>query len=128
MCHCGADDTLIPRPRPQAHSAGGWLARVWMQQNGARTAPLLFRTPCISALTRTHPPLLSRAGCEDLEVVLSLGSPLRPPPSGIPGVFDQTRGILTYVDRECPGAAELQAAVRLRITRVVCMFVCHVTT
>ena len=43
-------------------------------------------------------------------MVLSLGSPLRPPPRGIPGVFDQTRGILTYVDANCPGAAELAAA------------------
>ena len=65
-----------------AHSAGGWLARVWMQQRGV----------------------------DDLDVVLSLGSPLRPPPRGVPGVFDQTRGILTYVDERCPGAEALRAA------------------
>ena len=43
-------------------------------------------------------------------MVLSLGSPLRPPPRDVPGVIDQTRGILTYVDARCPGAAELRAA------------------
>jgi len=65
-----------------AHSAGGWLARVWMQQHG-----------------------LDSVAC-----VLSLGSPLRPPPVDVPGVIDQTRGILTYVDSNCPGPAELRAA------------------
>jgi hypothetical protein len=49
-------------------------------------------------------------GMTDLDVVLSLGSPLRPPPTGIPGVFDQTRGILTYVDAQCPGPEQLAAA------------------
>jgi hypothetical protein len=47
---------------------------------------------------------------EGLDCVLSLGSPLRPPPRGVPGVFDQTRGILTYVDERCPGPQQLAAA------------------
>lgn len=65
-----------------AHSAGGWLARVWLQ----------------------------RRGCAGVARVVSLGSPLRPPPRGVAGVVDQTRGILTYVDANCPGAPELAAA------------------
>ena len=43
-------------------------------------------------------------------MVLSLGSPLRPPPRDVPGVIDQTRGILRYVDANCPGPAELRSA------------------
>jgi len=70
-----------------AHSAGGWLARVWLAQpgNAARVATLL-----------------------------TLGSPLRPPPSG---VVDQTRGILTWVDANCASAQELADSG----VRVVCL-------
>ncbi|KAK3280552.1 hypothetical protein CYMTET_11611 [Cymbomonas tetramitiformis] len=55
-----------------AHSAGGWLARVWMLEYGT----------------------------DDVDKLLTLGSPLLPPP---PGVIDQTRGILTYVNDASPG-------------------------
>ncbi|KAL4561489.1 hypothetical protein LXL04_033655 [Taraxacum kok-saghyz] len=55
------------------HSAGGWLARVYMEE---------FTQPNISLL-------------------LTLGSPLQPPPKGLPGVIDQTRGLLTYVEKNC---------------------------
>ena len=60
-----------------AHSAAGWLSRVWMAELGgnARVAKLV-----------------------------SLGSPHRPVPEGIPGVVDQTRGILKHVEETMPGA------------------------
>jgi pimeloyl-ACP methyl ester carboxylesterase len=57
-----------------AHSAGGWLGRVFMLDYGT------------SAL--------------GIDRFVSLGSPHQPPP---PGVVDQTRGILTWVSNECPG-------------------------
>jgi hypothetical protein len=74
-----------------AHSAGGWLARVWVHQSTAN----LGRTAAL----------------------VSLGAPLRPPPTGVAGVVDQTRGILTWVDANCASAAELRAAG----VRVVCI-------
>ena len=74
-----------------AHSAGGWLARVWLQQSPENAARV--------------------------SLLLSLGSPLRPPPTGVPGVIDQTRGILTHVDANCASAEELAAGG----TRVVCV-------
>lgn len=63
----GAPLTLL------AHSAGGWLGRVYLKDFGT-------------------------AGIDRL---VSLGSPHQPPPEG---VVDQTRGILTFCQRECPGA------------------------
>lgn len=59
-----------------AHSAGGWLARVY----------------------------LAEFGTADVAALVSLGSPHLPPPRGIPGVFDQTRGLLYHVEDNCPGA------------------------
>ena len=57
-----------------AHSAGGWLARTYL------------------------------LGCDavGIDALVTLGSPHLPPPpdSGAP---DQTRGILTWVEAECPG-------------------------
>ena len=58
-----------------AHSAGGWLARVYVQDFGT----------------------------DDIAMVLSLGAPLNAVPKGVPGVVDQTRGILTYVVGPGPG-------------------------
>ncbi|BBN19771.1 hypothetical protein MPTK1_8g13500 [Marchantia polymorpha subsp. ruderalis] len=58
------------------HSAGGWLARVYMAEFGT----------------------------QDIALLLTLGTPHLPPPRGIPGVFDQTRGLLYYVENNCPGA------------------------
>ncbi|XP_024983145.1 uncharacterized protein LOC112519325 [Cynara cardunculus var. scolymus] len=55
------------------HSAGGWLARVYMEE---------FKKANVSLL-------------------LTLGSPLQPPPKGLPGVVDQTRGLLYYVEKNC---------------------------
>eukprot|EP00250_Pteridium_aquilinum_P002181 c1237_g1_i1 orf=389-1435(-) len=57
------------------HSAGGWLARVYM----------------------------SEFGISDVAMLLSLGTPHLPPPMGVPGVIDQTRGLLNYVNEVCPG-------------------------
>ncbi|MCO5581296.1 hypothetical protein L7F22_035175 [Adiantum nelumboides] len=57
------------------HSAGGWLARVYM----------------------------SEFGVDDIAMLLSLGTPHLPPPKGITGVIDQTRGLLDYVNEVCPG-------------------------
>ncbi|XP_073102116.1 uncharacterized protein [Elaeis guineensis] len=61
------------------HSAGGWLARIYMEE---------FELSHISLL-------------------LTLGSPhiyFRPPPAGLPGVIDQTRGLLDYVEKNCAPA------------------------
>lgn len=65
----GAPLTLL------AHSAGGWLGRLFMLDYG--TADL------------------------GIDRFVSLGSPHQPPP---PGVVDQTRGILTWISANCPGA------------------------
>ncbi|KAF6158855.1 hypothetical protein GIB67_012498 [Kingdonia uniflora] len=58
------------------HSAGGWLARVYMEEFGNSSISLL----------------------------LTLGSPLMPPSKDLPGVIDQTRGLLNYVERSCAKA------------------------
>lgn len=58
------------------HSAGGWLARVFMEEFGDSGISLL----------------------------LTLGTPHLPPPRGVPGVIDQTRGLLYYVQDNCQPA------------------------
>ncbi|XP_027113577.1 uncharacterized protein LOC113761807 isoform X1 [Coffea eugenioides] len=58
------------------HSAGGWLARVYMQE----------------------------IGFSNISLLLTLGTPHLPPPKGVPGVIDQTRGLLYYVEKNCPKA------------------------
>ncbi|KAJ0967959.1 hypothetical protein J5N97_024876 [Dioscorea zingiberensis] len=67
LCPQGGRISLI------GHSAGGWLARVYMQEFGASHIALL----------------------------LTLGTPHLPAPKGFPGVFDQTRGLLDYVQKHC---------------------------
>jgi hypothetical protein len=57
-----------------AHSAGGWLGRLYMAECG---------------------------GAARVDRFVSLGSPHLAPPPGVP---DQTRGILTYVNAKYPGA------------------------
>ncbi|GFR40829.1 hypothetical protein Agub_g1304, partial [Astrephomene gubernaculifera] len=59
-----------------AHSAGGWLGRVYLMHWGT-------------------------AG---VDRYVSLGSPHMPPPRDAPGVVDQTRGLLTACNEACPGA------------------------
>ncbi|GLT36456.1 hypothetical protein SLA2020_108310 [Shorea laevis] len=58
------------------HSAGGWLARVYMEE----------------------------FGFSDISLLLTLGTPHLPPPEGSPGVIDQTRGLLNYVEKHCAKA------------------------
>ncbi|KAF2306799.1 hypothetical protein GH714_021501 [Hevea brasiliensis] len=58
------------------HSAGGWLARVYMEE----------------------------FGLSDVSLLLTLGTPHLPPPKGVPGVIDQTRGLLDYVEKHCAKA------------------------
>ncbi|KAL8495854.1 hypothetical protein ACS0TY_019827 [Phlomoides rotata] len=58
------------------HSAGGWLARVYLQEFGT----------------------------SDVSLLLTLGTPHLAPPKGISGVIDQTRGLLDYVDKHCAKA------------------------
>ncbi|CAH2072502.1 unnamed protein product, partial [Thlaspi arvense] len=58
------------------HSAGGWLARVYMEEYGN----------------------------SDISLLLTLGTPHLPPPRGQPGVIDQTRGLLYYVEEQCAKA------------------------
>lgn len=72
-----------------AHSAGGWLGRVWMDDvdfydGGMAKAARVAR-------------------------FVTLGSPHRPPPEGAEGIVDQTRGILSYVERFMPGAFHAEA-------------------
>ena len=61
-----------------AHSAGGWMGRVWLLQR--------------------FDELMAEGAKVDCYV--SLGSPQLPPP---PDVVDQTRGILTWCAANCPG-------------------------
>ncbi|VAI54612.1 unnamed protein product [Triticum turgidum subsp. durum] len=58
------------------HSAGGWLARVYMEE----------------------------LGTSDISLLLTLGTPHLPPPKGVSGVIDQTRGLLNYVEKNCAPA------------------------
>eukprot|EP00850_Spirogloea_muscicola_P024130 SM000449S16316 [mRNA] locus=s449:10947:12657:+ [translate_table: standard] len=58
------------------HSAGGWLARLYMVEFGT----------------------------DDVALLVTLGTPHLPPPRGVPGVIDQTRGLLYHIDEYCPGA------------------------
>lgn len=77
------------------HSAGGWLARLFLYEFGT----------------------------EDVELLVTLGTPhlwvwliifpkwknkkkllFRPPPQGIQGVVDQTRGLLYHIEENFPGA------------------------
>ncbi|KAL6888600.1 hypothetical protein ACP4OV_009626 [Aristida adscensionis] len=58
------------------HSAGGWLARVYMEEFEA----------------------------SDISLLLTLGTPHLPPPKGVTGVIDQTRGLLNYVQKNCAPA------------------------
>ncbi|KAI7728270.1 hypothetical protein M8C21_020912 [Ambrosia artemisiifolia] len=60
------------------HSAGGWLARVYMEEFAKEN--------------------------NNISLLLTLGSPLQPPPKGLPGVVDQTRGLLDYVEKNCRNA------------------------
>lgn len=62
-----------------AHSAGGWMARVY----------------------------LSDYGTDDISALTTLGSPLNSVPKDVPGVVDQTRGILTFVEANCDMPTEL---------------------
>ena len=66
-----------------AHSAGGWMSRVYMQDFGV----------------------------DDIRCVVTLGSPLNAVPKDVPGVVDQTRGILTYVEANCAMPNELGVPV-----------------
>ncbi|KAL2536702.1 alpha/beta-hydrolase superfamily protein [Forsythia ovata] len=66
----GANISLV------GHSAGGWLARVYLQE---------FEP-------------------SDISLLLTLGTPHLPPPKGVSGVIDQTRGLLDYVEQHCAKA------------------------
>jgi len=70
------EDTGADRVTLVAHSAAGWLSRVWMEAYGT----------------------------ESIEKVVCLGSPMLTPDVA---AFDQTRGLLTYVERYCPGAYDV---------------------
>jgi hypothetical protein len=64
-----------------AHSAGGWLSRVFLESDFKNARSVIK--------------------------VISLGSPLNAVPLDVPGVIDQTRGILTYVETNCLSPKEL---------------------
>ena len=63
-----------------AHSAGGWLARVYIDDFD---------------------------GDRDVGALVTLGSPMKPTPKGVAGVVDQTRGILDFVEANCRKTSEL---------------------
>ncbi|GAB2292970.1 hypothetical protein Dimus_027194 [Dionaea muscipula] len=58
------------------HSAGGWLARVYLEE----------------------------LGTSQISLLLTLGTPHTPPPKGLSGIIDQTRGLLDYVHNYCAKA------------------------
>ncbi|KAL6124603.1 hypothetical protein ACLB2K_077115 [Fragaria x ananassa] len=58
------------------HSAGGWLARLYMEEYGI----------------------------SDISLLLTLGTPHLSPPRGVSGVIDQTRGLLYYFEKNCSKA------------------------
>uniref|UniRef100_A0A5B7CA80 Alpha/beta-Hydrolases superfamily protein n=1 Tax=Davidia involucrata TaxID=16924 RepID=A0A5B7CA80_DAVIN len=43
-------------------------------------------------------------GFSHISLLLTLGSPHLPPAKGLPGVIDQTRGLLNYVEKHCTKA------------------------
>ncbi|KAK7351950.1 hypothetical protein VNO77_11742 [Canavalia gladiata] len=43
-------------------------------------------------------------GLSHISLLLTLGTPHLPPPKDVPGVIDQTRGLLDYVDKYCSKA------------------------
>jgi hypothetical protein len=47
---------------------------------------------------------MSEFGTDDVAALVTLGSPHLPPPRGVPGVIDQTRGLLYHVEETAPGA------------------------
>lgn len=66
-----------------SHSIGGWVARAWLSE---------WASPDIKARVR---------------VLVSLGSPHNPPPSDSQAAkVDQTRGLLSYITDNFPGAFE----------------------
>ncbi|KAM1811367.1 hypothetical protein ACFX11_028272 [Malus domestica] len=68
-------------------SQGGWLARLYKEE----------------------------FGFSDISLLLTLGTPHLPPPKGVSGVIDQTRGLLDYVNKHC------SKAVYTRELKYVCI-------
>ena len=95
-----------PPPLPPltllAHSAGGWLGRVWMLSEDGGPAAGKQKAALVSAF-------------------VSVGSPHRPPPPGS-SIPDQTRGILTWCEREAPGSFHAEEH-GVRYTTVASRFV-----
>lgn len=69
-------EKCVDRVSLVAHSAGGWLARVY----------------------------LAEFGSADVANLITLGSPHQPPPTDVMGVLDQTRGLMSQVEAMAPGA------------------------
>lgn len=120
----GAPVTLL------AHSAGGWLSRVFLLEVSILCSPsvddawslisrmniasdalrLQFITPASCAHSLPNDSCLLagtvefdaalQEGVGRVDRLVSLGSPHNPPP---PGVIDQTRGILSHVAATSPG-------------------------
>ncbi|RDX61551.1 hypothetical protein CR513_60211, partial [Mucuna pruriens] len=83
------------------HSAGGWLARVYMEQFGLSHISLLLTlgTPHLYS-NYFHFSFIAFARTNNAPKY-QLTSPFRPPPKGVQGVIDQTRGLLHYVQNNC---------------------------
>jgi hypothetical protein len=78
-----------------SHSAGGWIGRVYLRD---------YRRSRQEEEREGAAPSSSSAAASLIDRFVSLGSPHRAPPKGVEGVVDQTRGILTWVEDNCPGA------------------------
>jgi len=77
-----------------AHSAGGWLARVFIDEYA------------------------SEESVKAIGGLVTLGSPMKPTPRDAPGVVDQTRGILTHVHERCRSAEALRDEANIEVTCV----------
>lgn len=87
------------------HSAGGWLARLYMGEFGIQGVALLVTlgSPHLyPTLTHEHLSVKS-AGATAVSMLMGIFG-CRPPPKGVKGVIDQTRGLLDYIQATYPGA------------------------
>lgn len=82
-----------------AHSAGGWIGRVYLRDYRRRIGGAAGGGGAEGGVDEA-----SAAAAAAIDRFVSLGSPHRAPPLGVEGVVDQTRGILTWVEQNCPGA------------------------
>ncbi|OUS44946.1 hypothetical protein BE221DRAFT_193562 [Ostreococcus tauri] len=92
---CGAlDDERGDAIALVAHSAGGWLARVYVDAYA------------------------TDARARSVGKLVTLGSPMKPVDASAPGVIDQTRGILNWVEENCRSAEAYETELGIEVTCV----------